>query len=88
MLTWLGIRRKTEGPQTRQFFAGASKRTIVATLAGALTILVLVRLVLTELLPEEVLMDPLGSVLPRVIGLLTAVIVVGVVERIVTDAKP
>ena len=88
MLTWLGIKRKVDTPQTRQFFSGVSKRTVVITLASALAVMIGVRMSLVTLLPDVVLNDPVGAVMPGVIGLLMALILVGVVERLVTDQNP
>lgn len=88
MLTWLGIKREVNTPQARQFFSGVSKRTVVITLASALAVMIGVRMSLVTLLPDVVLNDPVGAVMPGVIGLLMALILVGVVERLVTDQNP
>lgn len=88
MLTWLGMKQEARAPRTRQFFGGASKRAVVSTLAVAVAVMWGVRLGLTELLPEAVLEDAVGAVLPGVVGLLVAVVLVGVVERVITERKP
>lgn len=88
MLTWLGMKRETGGPRTRQFFGGASKRVVVSTLAVALAVMLGIRVGLAEFLPEAIMADPLGAVLPGVVGLLVAVVLVGVVERVVTAEGP
>lgn len=88
MLTWLGMKRETGSPRARQFFGGASKRAVVSTLAVALAVMLGIRVGLTKLLPEAVLADPLGAVLPGVVGLLVAIVLVGVGERVITEGKP
>ena len=85
MLTWLGIKSESKPPQTRQFFSGASKRTVVITLASALAVMISVRVSLVALLPNVVLEDPVGAVIPGFVGLLMALILVGVVERMAVD---
>lgn len=87
MLTWLGIKKESGYRQTRQFFDGASKKTVLVTLASAMAVLLGVQAGLRELLTEGILEDSVGAVIPGVVGLLVAVVMVGIVERWVTDEK-
>ena len=85
MLTWLGIKSEAKSPRTRQFFSGVSKKTVIITLASALAVMIGVRVILVALLPSVVLEDPVGAVVPGFVGLLMALIRVGVVERLAID---
>ncbi|WP_214857395.1 hypothetical protein [Exiguobacterium sp. s191] len=83
MLTWLGMR--TDKKAERQFFAGVEKKTIFLILLLSLAILKGVKWGMTVLIPTAFFSDPIVSVLPGVLGVLTAVVFVLLVERSLQD---
>ncbi|MDQ6466476.1 hypothetical protein RCC94_03200 [Exiguobacterium acetylicum] len=83
MLTWLGV--KADKKAERQFFAGVEKKTIFLILLLALAILKGVKWGMTVLIPTAFFSDPIVSVLPGVLGVLTAVVFVLLVERFLQD---
>ncbi len=83
MLTWLGMR--TDKKVGRQFFTGVEKKTIFLILLLSLVILKGVKWGMTALIPTAFFSDPIVSVLPGVLGVLTAVVFVLLVERSLQD---
>ncbi|UKS57352.1 hypothetical protein [Exiguobacterium acetylicum] len=83
VLTWLGL--KNDQKSERQFFAGVKKKTIFLILLLALTILNGVKWVMSELIPTAFFSDPVVSVIPGVLGVLTAVVFVLLMERFMQD---
>ncbi|MFW0108141.1 hypothetical protein ACN08Z_03320 [Rothia sp. P7181] len=87
MLTWLGIKNNTQEQPARQFFGRSKKKTVTLTLIGALCLLWGVPVVVKALLPEKWGNDPVGAVIPGLIGILVAVLMVMVVERLDWDKQ-
>lgn len=83
MLTWLGMR--TDKKAGRKFFTGVEKKTIFLILLLSLVILKGVKWGVTALIPTAFFSDPIVSVLPGVLGVLTAVVFVLLVERSLQD---
>ena len=83
MLTWLGL--KNDQKSERQFFAGVEKKTIFLIVLLAITILNGVKWGMTALIPTAFFSDPIVSVLPGMLGVLTAVVFVLLAERFMQD---
>lgn len=83
MLSWLGIKKANSAG--RPFFAGVEKSTVFLILLISLAVLNSVRWILKFLIPTSFFNDPIVSVLPSVIGILSAIVFVFLVERLISD---
>ncbi|WP_410503004.1 hypothetical protein RIF24_07065 [Exiguobacterium acetylicum] len=83
MLAWLGMKKANSAG--RPFFAGVEKSMVFLILLISLAILNGVRWVLKFLIPTSFFNDPIVSMLPGVVGVLSAIVFVFLVERLISD---
>lgn len=81
MLAWFGITSGNNDEPSVDFFKGRSRRFITITLLSSLILFFAVKSILETLIPTNSMADVLVGILPAVIGMLTALLFILLVER-------